>query len=123
MNRRDFAMLPGAPFSGGHLYVAQLTSGVVKVGSTRNPRLRMESLHDKFRRERRPGLARVAVADIGDAYPFRWEAELIRRVHRVGNRVRGREWYADIAFGQAVTMLKQVQRAAVAATKQSEAAA
>lgn len=97
-------------YAGGCLYAVELTSGAIKVGRTKQPRLRMDTLLYYVRT--RWGLAFSNVhmgPDIGKRiYPL--EHALIARMEEVGGSRIGRaqEFFENVPFAKAVELVTEI---------------
>lgn len=91
------------------LYAAQFRDGVVKVGISKRPSERRRQLC----RERRCGVVRFHRSSC-KVSGFVAERELIGRLSRICNVAgvskKPREWFLDLKFGAAATMVEQVAR-------------
>lgn len=90
------------------LYVAQFKNGVIKVGAT--------SVRNH---QREIGLRSVGGELASITYGSfhcgtrESEHELIVRMRRIARTLRGREWFTDVNYGAACTLLNQVTRRAM----------
>lgn len=103
----------------GCVYAAELSNGLVKVGFSRNPRTRMASLAGEVRRSFGARICRyyisrnLAVRTAADA-----EARVLERLRRLAAPLKGKQEYFDnLSFGAATTLIQQV---VTAATMQQE---
>jgi hypothetical protein len=97
------------------VYAAQLKNGLVKVGFSRNPRTRMESLRWQVRRQFRSEVIAVFLSDaLPDSWPMRVslaEKAVLRRLAGIGTTVAGtNEFFMHVPFGLAVTLIRQMTR-------------
>jgi len=107
-------------FYAGCVYAVELTNGIVKVGWSRNPRTRMESLVWKLRKEFRTGIARFFIGrDIPSELACKAENDVIKRISKIGNVLpKRREYFTGVSFGHAVNLISQFsRRAEILATK------
>jgi hypothetical protein len=109
MKRSDLAPIPG-PNVSGFLYLAEFQDGLIKVGSSRAPRTRLEGIFDQRKRSGAAVYSRLVVADIGRSHSYAEELKLVHRLRRIGNVRTGREWFVDIRFGEALSMFKSAVR-------------
>ncbi len=95
------------------IYAAELKNGVIKVGFSRNPRTRMCTLAVEVKRNLRSAILRWHISpNIPDAKTGRnAEAALLARMRQIGNVLAGRqEYFKDVSFGAAVTLVNQMAR-------------
>jgi hypothetical protein len=115
-NKR-FASIPRGV--GSCVYAAQLSNGLVKVGFSRNPRTRMGHLVWQVRRQFNSELTAFYVGEPLPAPALRgiWtESAVLRRLATIGTPIAGaREFFRDVRFGVAVTLVRQMTRAQQAA--------
>ena len=110
LQRADYSALPSIGYGVepmAHLYAMEFSDGTVKVGVTRNPRVRALSLHDQAGR-RGSSVHGVYMRCIGAAAnPFEVERGLISNLTRVaGPAVRGREWFRGIGIHVAIKAIE-----------------
>lgn len=95
----------------GCVYVAELKNGLVKVGFSRNPRTRMGSLANEVKRKYRTTLQRWHVSQNIPCHRFAllMESVVISRMGRIGTACNGtQEYFQNVAFGAAVTLVNQM---------------
>lgn len=103
----QFGCLVGRCTGKGYLYVFLCSDGLVKVGRSRIPRNRFTAHERDLERQGRR-IVRFAAIPAADAQAHSHERELIDRMRRIARLVRGNEWFADVAFGAAETLMRQV---------------
>jgi len=94
----------------GCVYAVEMSNGVVKVGSSRNPRTRMETLMYQVRSKYGCGVVRFF---IGRDIPYRNATVVERKVicvlGRMGNPLpRTKEFFVNVRFGDAVNVIRQM---------------
>lgn len=95
MKRSDFSVLPNSYPDTDFLYVVERSDGALKVGTTSNARVRMESLFDHLRRKGF-GVSGAYLAKT-EAHKFHAERRLIQLMGTIGQRVAGhREWFTGV---------------------------
>ncbi len=99
-----------ARFDGGALYVAELASGVIKVGCSECPRHRLVLLSHEAKREHGTDISRFHVGHpLGRRSRYHVETSLIRKMQDIGQPVDGRrEYFSGVPFEVAVALLSEV---------------
>jgi hypothetical protein len=100
------------------LYAAEFKTGVIKIGVT-------GLAGDRRGQLLRQHHGQVVRIHYGEKHEcgFWAEHQLIARMRRIANTVKGREWFADVRFGAARQLVDQVTRMAhVLAANKAEAA-
>lgn len=91
-----------------YLYVAEFSDGVVKIGVTWNPQARAAALQLASRRK----IARVHAQPItGRSARHDAERVALARARQIGvTRGNSREFFDNLRFGEAVTIVSQIAR-------------
>ena len=94
----------------GCVYAVEFTNGIVKVGHSRNPRTRMDSLANQVRRKYGARFARFYIGrDIPAKVAAKTEREVLRRLSGMGNNIaKTTEFFTGIRFGVAVNLIRQM---------------
>jgi len=93
------------------IYAAELSNGFVKVGFSRNPRTRMESLNGQVKRRFGTAVVRWHISrDFTNVRQgFQVESLLIRRMNAIGARVPGTtEFFHGVSFDVAAGLIEQI---------------
>lgn len=98
--------LPHETHGVGYLYVVRFTTGVVKVGSTRNPYRRVS----RYRSNLNPFGIDVVQCWLSRPHKdyARLEASLIKTAAGIGTRTRQAEYFYDVDFAKLVSRVEKV---------------
>jgi hypothetical protein len=106
------------PYKAGEhcVYALKLANGLVKVGFSRNPRSRLKHLEWQVRRQFNCEFTSFYVGEpVPQDYKVRavWvESAVLKRLATIGTPIPGsREFFRDVGFGVAVTLVRQMTRA------------
>jgi hypothetical protein len=105
----QFGAIAGRSAGHGFLYVFLCSDGLVKVGHSAIPRDRFTA-HARVLGRSGRSIVRFAIAPAPHGSSYEHEAELIVRMQRIARVARGNEWFADIPFGAAETLMRQIAR-------------
>ncbi len=110
MKRSEVSRLPEGSALPTFLYAAARSDGVIKIGSTRNPRTRMGALFNRFKNS---GLAMEGAYLVETSRPqFKAERDALAAMKRRGAHVvTGREWFAGVSNGAAMAALDEAAAA------------
>lgn len=91
----------------GCVYVAEMDNGLIKVGFSRNPRTRLQSLAKDMRRRLKTDVCRFKVSkdmDCRDAAAA--ESQALRLIRKIGKQRPGTfEYFTDVSFAVAVNLV------------------
>jgi len=94
--------------SGGCVYVAEISNGIVKIGFSRNPRVRLQSLEYEVRKKLGASLSRFYVSKSVPVFSATHaENKTLKAAREVGDQVpRTLEYFTGIRFESAVDIVE-----------------
>ena len=113
MKKNTSARFNGIPrFYNGCVYVAELKNGLVKVGYSKNPRTRLQSLATQVKDIFRSEINRFYIGpDIDAASARDAEIRTLARLRGIAPQAKGvTEYFSDVGFGAVVTLASQMTR-------------
>jgi hypothetical protein len=105
MKRSDILGLPSWRPGAAYLYAVVAESGLVKVGSTKNPRGRICGLFDQLRRTHSTAMVGAFVAELKRGRQFEAERRLVARCAEQTAPSKGREWFDELDFHEAIRLV------------------